>query len=175
MCAQQKLSPKATSPNHDGSLGPITYQVSKFKACRFSLWNWQNVWLWQYSVHIYICVCLYFISTCLQYIYIYICIYCIEVDKSVCIDICIFIYVIQIYICVYSVYIYIITQKCDVKLVLLQASVSRLPKKGLPPNRPPRVWQNIRVRGHAKTMLRYIQSVTVCWMLDAVCTLVSVL
>ena len=27
VCAQQKLSPKATSPNHDGSLGPIPYQV----------------------------------------------------------------------------------------------------------------------------------------------------
>ena len=45
----------------------------------------------------------------------------------------------NIYIYVYIVCIYIITQKCDVKLVLLQASVSRLPKKGLPPNRPPRV------------------------------------
>ena len=126
---------------------------------------------------IYICVCLYFISTCLQCIYIHICIYCIEVDKSMCVDIYIYSYICDTYIIIYIciVYIYIITPKCDFKLVLLQASVSRLPKKGLPPNRPPRVRQNIRVRGHAKTMLRYIQSVTVCWMLDAVCTLVSVL
>ena len=63
-----------------------------------------------------------------RHMYIYIC------------DTNIYVYIyMYIYIYVYIVCIYIITQKCDVKLVLLQASVSRLSKKGLPPNRPPRV------------------------------------
>ena len=76
VCAQPKLSPKVTSPNHDGSLGPITYQVRKSRLadspCEIGRMYDCVAVLYTCTIYIYIhvhvCVCLHAISIYSMYV-----------------------------------------------------------------------------------------------------------